>query len=676
MERPAGRHRRNGRHGRPRPAGGANTEVQGARVGGTHGGTPTRADGNMPATNKEQSGDRIHVSGQNAGHARRIHGANRSTRPSGGTRNLGRSRSARMRGPEKRLVHHRASVEESAVIPPIGDAIRIIHLGGVEEVGRNMSLVEYKDDIIIIDLGFQFKEEHAPGIDYILPNTKYLEDRKDKIRAVVVTHGHLDHIGGAPYILGKLGNPKIYARLLTTLMIAKRQEEFPDEPSPNMEVIEKDAVIKISENISLRFFAVTHTIPDAMGVIIDTPYGSVVHTGDLKLDHVNGIPTPEEEVRFKQFEKERVLLLMTDSTNVERPGFSIPESTVNDTIERLVKDLPGRIILGSFASQLERAMKIIEFAEKHGRKVVVEGRSMKANIAVAEAAGYLKHKKDTVIGLEEMGNYPPNKILILATGSQGEEFAALMRIANKAHKHIHLNKDDTVILSSSIVPGNERSVQNLKDRLSRLGAHIVHYQVSDIHSSGHANGDETFWIHKKINPRFFVPVHGYHYMHTVHADIAQKAGTPSANIIIPDNGMIIEIRDKGQKIIALKEKAPSNMVMVDGFSVGDVQHVVLRDRQTLAQDGMFVIVATVDMNTGKLRKSPDIISRGFVYLRESQELLHEARGIVRKTIEETLSGMHPINFDYAKDKVTDNVERFLMQKTAKRPIVIPVILGV
>jgi len=554
--------------------------------------------------------------------------------------------------------------------------VRIIHLGGVEEVGRNMSLVEYKDDIIVIDMGFQFKEDHAPGVDYILPNTKYLEDRKDKIKAVVVTHGHLDHIGGAPYILGKIGNPKVYARLLTTLMIAKRHEEFPGEPKPNMEVVEKDATIKISDNISLRFFAVTHTIPDAMGVIIDTPYGSVVHTGDLKLDHVDGVPTKEEEETFKQFEKENVLLLMMDSTNVERPGFSIPESTVNNTIEKLVKDVPGRIILGSFASQLERAMKIIEFAEKHGRKVVVEGRSMKANIAVAEAAGYLRHKKETVIGLEEMASYPPNKILILATGSQGEEFAALMRIANKTHKHIHLNKEDTVILSSSIVPGNERSVQNLKDRLSRLGAHIVHYQVSDIHSSGHANGDETLWIHKKIRPKFFIPVHGYHYMHTVHADIAQRAGLPRSHIVIPDNSMVIEVQNKGEKIVALKEKAPASMIMVDGFSVGDVQHVVLRDRQTLAQDGMFVVVVTIDTTTGKLRKSPDIISRGFVYLRESQELLHEARNLVKKTVEKDLVGMRPINFDYIKDHVTDELARFLLQKTAKHPIVIPVILGI
>lgn len=578
---------------------------------------------------------------------------------------------------EKNLVKHRISQNKDVVkIPPIGDSIRIIHLGGLEEIGRNMSLVEYKDDIIVIDMGFQFKEEYAPGVDYILPNTKYLEDRKDKIKAVVVTHGHLDHIGGMPYILGKIGNPKIYARLLTTLMISKRQEEFPEEPRPDMQIIENNSVIKISDNITLRFFAVTHTIPDAMGVIIDTPHGSIVHTGDLKLDHVNGIPVPAEEERFKQFDKENVLLLMTDSTNVERPGFSIPESTVNTTIEELIKKVPGRIILGSFASQLERAMKIIEFAERHGRKVIVEGRSMKTNIAVAEMAGYLKHKKDTVIPIGEMNKYPPNKILVLATGSQGEEFAALMRIANKSHKYIHLNEHDTIILSSSIVPGNERSVQNLKDRLSRLGAHIIHYQVSDIHSSGHANGAETLWIHKKIHPKFFIPVHGYHYMHTVHADIAHKAGTPKSNILIADNSMIVEIQDEGKRMVALKEKAPAGRVIVDGFSVGDIQEVVLRDRQMLSQDGMFVVIVVIDLRTGKVRKSPDIISRGFVYLRESQELLRQARFITKKTIENAAKDMHPIDFEILKKRTTDELERFLIQETAKRPMVLPVILGV
>ncbi len=615
-------------------------------------------------------------------------GATRPREDSGGdmrdgrgqTRTPGRGRggrsSHRARQPEKRLVHHRASVEESAVIPPIGDSIRIIPLGGVEEIGRNMTLIEYGNDIVIVDMGFQFKEENTPGIDYILPNTKYLEDRKDKIRAVVITHGHLDHIGGIPYMMGKIGNPPIYSRYLTTLLIRKRQEEFPSEQQLDVRVVEKEDTIVLSDTMKLRFFAVTHTIPDAMGIIIDTPYGSIVHTGDLKLRHDNGVPMKEEEETFNRFKKEKILLLMADSTNVERPGFSIPEEIVNKSLERIIMESKGRIIIGSFSSQLERAMKIIEYGEKSGRKIIVEGRSMKVNLEIAREAGYLKHGDKTIISIEEADKYTPKQLLVLATGSQGEEFAALMRISNKTHKYLRIRPDDTIVLSSSIVPGNERSVQRLKDNLSRQGAHIIHYQVSDVHSSGHANRDETAWILKHVNPRFFIPIHGYHYMLTVHADIARSVGIPSSHIMIPDNSMIFEIRDKGERMVALPGKAPSNVVLVDGFSVGDIQHVVLRDRQTLAQDGMFVVVATIDMNTGRLRKSPDIISRGFVYLRESQELLREARGLVKKTVEQSLTGMHPINFDFVRDKLTDDLSRFLMQKTAKRPIVIPVLLGV
>jgi len=589
----------------------------------------------------------------------------------------GARRKNNARPPEKKLVMHRpSSAKNDDVIPPLADGtIRVIPLGGVEEIGRNMNVIEYGDDIVIVDMGFQFSEEATPGIDYILPNTKYLEDRKDKIRAVVITHGHLDHIGGIPYIMDKIGNPPIYGRTLTNLLIKKRQSEFPDQPAPDLRTVETEEEIKLGKDLKIRFFAVTHTIPDSMGVLIDTPYGSIAHTGDLKVDHVDGVPTKAEEETFGRLEKENILLLMADSTNVERPGFSIPESTVNKNIEDIIKNTKGRIIVGSYASQLERAMKIIEFAEKHGRKVVVDGRSMKTNLAVAKEAGYLKQGDKTVVPPEEMENYSPDKLLILATGSQGEEFAVLMRAANKTHKYLHIRKDDTIVLSSSIVPGNERSVQNLKDRLSRLGAHIVHYQVSDIHSSGHANRDESLWIHRKVGEKFFIPLHGYHYMLRVHADIAVKSGVPRSNVIIPDNSMIIEITDDGKKMEALPQKAPASAIMVDGFSVGDVQHVVLRDRQTLAQDGMFVIVASIDTKTGKLKKSPDIISRGFVYLRESQELLRETRGLVKKTIENTIVGMHPINFDYVKDRVSEDVTKHLLQKTAKRPIVIPVLLG-
>lgn len=559
-------------------------------------------------------------------------------------------------------------------IPELADNIRIINLGGVEEIGKNMSLIEYKDTIVVVDCGFTFTEDSTPGIDYVLPNTKYLEERKHKIKAVFITHGHLDHIGGIPYIMDRIGNPPIYTRQFTALMIKKRQEEFPHLPALDLRIVEKGERLPMGD-LKVSFFAVSHSIPDAMGVIIETPYGDIVNTGDLRLDHLEGEVSEIERDVFEEFKNRNVLLLMTDSTNAENPGFSISERLVEQNIEAIVRDTKGRLIISTFASQVERMLKMIEICEKYQKKVVVEGRSMKTNIEVTKAAGLLKAKPGTLITVEEMGNFAENKIVALVTGAQGEEFAALMRISNKTHKYIRLSPRDTVLMSSSIIPGNEREVQRLKDNISRQGVHIIHYKTSDIHSSGHANSEELAWIHQKIHPRFFMPVHGYHYMHRIHADIAMR-GIPEENIIIPDNGMIIEITDKGQKIRALKENAPKNIIMVDGFSVGDIQEVVIRDRQTLAQDGIFVVVASIDSSNGKLRKSPDIISRGFVYLKESQELLRETRNIVRKTIEDSTAGTNPINFDFVKGNVTDAVERFLFQKTAKRPIVIPVLIGV
>jgi ribonuclease J len=566
---------------------------------------------------------------------------------------------------------------EDTIPNPTEGTIRIIPLGGVEEIGKNMTMIEYGDDIIVIDIGFQFRDENTPGVDYILPNTKYLEARREKVRAVIITHGHLDHIGGIPYVMPRIGNPPIYTRMLTSVLLKKRQEEFPHEKPLDLKIVEKDETVTIGA-LKVRFFSVTHTIPDAMGVIIDTPHGSIVHTGDLKLDHVDGIPTEEEEKEYARAFKDRnVLLLMADSTNVENPGFSIPEKVVHKNIENIIKDTKGRLIIATFASLLERMLKIIEFSEKYGKKVVVEGRSMKTNIEICKHLGLLKPKKDTLITVEEMGSIPPERVVILATGAQGDEFAAMMRMSNKTHKYIRITPRDTILLSSSIVPGNERAVQKLKDNLSRQGAKIIHYKIADVHSSGHANRDETAWIHKKINPKFFMPVHGYHYMLRVHGEIAKEANNmPDANIIIPDNGSVVEIQDAGQKIVKLKERAAAGIVMVDGFSVGDMQDVVIRDRQMLAQDGIFIVFAILNSQTGKLRKSPDIISRGFVYLRESQELLHQARIVIKQSIEDSTRGMNPINVDYIKSNVTDSVSKFLLQKTAKRPMVIPVLLAV
>lgn len=563
-------------------------------------------------------------------------------------------------------------------IPPLKeDSIRVIPLGGVEEIGRNMTLLEFRNEIIVIDMGLQFREDDTPGIDFILPNTKYLEERKDKIRAVFITHGHLDHIGGIPYLINRIGNPPIYTRNLTALMIRKRQEEFPNLPALNIKIVEGEERLRIG-SLLVQVFNVTHTIPDSMGIIIETPYGNIVTPGDFKLDHTDGVVAPKEEEAYRIFEKEKTLLLFGESTNIENPGFSTPEKLVHKTLEDIIRSVKGRLIIGTFASQFERMIKIIQIAETLNKKIVIEGRSMKTNIDIAIAAGLLKPKEQTIISAQDIENYPPDRIIILATGAQGEEFAAMMRMANKSHKLIKIMPRDTVVLSSSIIPGNEKTVEKLKDNIARHGARILHYRTTDlyVHSTGHANRGEIEWLHKKIRPKFFIPIHGNHYRLRLHQELAESLGMPSSHIVVPDNSMIIEIQNKGEKIVALKEKAPDGPVMVDGFAVGDMQEVVLRDRQMLAEDGMFVIIASINSATGKLKKSPDIISRGFVYLRESQELLYQTRIIIKKTTEETTNGMHPINFDYVKSVLTDNVGRFLFQKTAKRPIVIPVLLGV
>ena len=561
------------------------------------------------------------------------------------------------------------------IVPPIGDSIRIIPLGGVEEIGKNMTVIEFGEDIIVVDAGIQFTDDDTPGVDYILPNIKYLEERKDRIRALVITHGHLDHIGGIPYLITRLGNPPIYTREFGALLIQKRQAEFPHLAPLNIRIVEaSDKSIPITPNLKVRFFGLTHSIPDSTGIIIETPYGDIVNTGDVRVENENGVPADKEIEQYKMFKDRNILLFTMDSTGIDKSGFSPSEASILKNIDTIVASAPGRVILATFASQVERIVEFLNTARRYGRKVLIEGRSMKTNVEIIKHLNLVN--TDHLVPIEDIEKYPPNKIMMIATGAQGEEFAALMRMSNKTHKFIRLQRSDTIILSSSVIPGNDRAVEKLKDNLFRHDSKIITYLDSDVHTSGHGKRGELEWVHKQIPYKYFMPVHGSHFRLKMHAELAANLGCPRENIIVPDNGSIIEIQDKGAKFVKLLEKAPSEDMVVEGLSIGDISEVVIRDRKMLAEDGIFVVIALVNTRTGRLKKSPDIIARGFVYLRESQELLSEARGIIKRSIESTTVGMNPINFDYTKNAVTEDVSRFLFQRTAKKPIVIPVILGV
>jgi ribonuclease J len=568
---------------------------------------------------------------------------------------------------------------KTAHIPDVApDVIRIIPLGGVEEIGKNMTAIEIGDDIIVIDAGMFFANGETPGIDYVIPNTRYLEERKHKIRALIVTHGHLDHIGGVPLVLSRIGNPPVYSRNLSVLMMRKRHSEFPHLPAINAITVEKDETITLGK-IKVKFWGVTHTIPDSMGVIIDTPYGWIVNPGDYKLDQVDGIVSDNEEKEYKIFDNNKTLLLMTDSTNIENEGFAMPEIKVHQGIEEILKrEKNNRIFMAAFASHITRLIKIVEIAEQMGKKVVLEGRSMKSNFDIIGQAGLLKIQKGTIIPVDDIDKYPDHKILVLITGAQGEEFGGLNRLAQKSNKKLSLKKGDRVILSASVIPGNERAVEKMKDGLSRQGIKLISYRTPGeeiVHATGHGNKEDVKWLHKKVNEKFFIPIHGNHFRLELHKELVMELGMPEENIIVPDNGSIIEIIDGGTKIVMRKEKAPSSPMIVDGFSIGDEQSVVLRDRQALADAGMFVIIATIDQKTGVLRKSPDIISRGFVYLKESQDLLRHTRILIKKTVEQSYKNGDQTNIDNIKNMVADTVSKYLYQKTAKSPVVIPVILS-
>jgi len=554
-------------------------------------------------------------------------------------------------------------------------SLRIIPLGGLKEVGRNMMLLECGKAILIIDMGLRMPEEAMPGIDYIIPNVEYLKGRGGNILGIIFTHGHFDHIGAFPYLIERLWHPNLrfFAAPLTRGIILKRQEDFPQQPKLEITEVKDGTIVKLGP-FSIEFFRQNHNIPDNLGLFIQTPVGNILHTSDFKFDPqpVNDLPTDFQ--KLKKLGERKILLMMSDSTGADEGDHSLSEKTIEQNLEEIFKKAEGRIIAATFASLINRIQQIISLAEKYQRKVSLEGYSMKTNVEIARLLGYIKTKKGTLVKGKEILDYPDKAQTILCTGAQGEAEAVLMRITNREHPYLKIKKGDTVIFSSSVIPGNERTVQIMKDEILRQGAKVFHYKMMDIHAGGHAQREELKEMLKIMTPKFFLPIHGQYSMLVAHAELAEEVGLPKKNVLVAENGQIINLSPK--KIFIEKEKAPANYVMVDGLGIGDVGEVVLRDRQMLAKDGMFVIVVVVDRQTGKVKGSPDIISRGFVYLRESKELLRETRKRVIGIVDKTTGSGRTVNWAFVKDEIRNKIGRFLYDKTQRRPIILPVVIEV
>jgi len=551
--------------------------------------------------------------------------------------------------------------------------LQIIPLGGLGEVGRNMMLLEYKGKILIIDMGLGFPEEDMPGIDCIIPNIRYLKGKEKNILGVVITHGHYDHIGAIPYLVEKIGNPHFFTSILTRGIISKRQKDFPNSPKLDITTVKNGDRIELGP-FKIEFFRQNHNIPGNLGVFIHAPIGNIVITSDFKFDEnpVNELPTDFK--KLKALGRRDILLLISDSTNAEEPGHSLSEKTIEQNLDEIFKKTKGRIIASTFASLLNRIQQLITLSEKYGRKVCIEGYSIKTNVEIARNLGYLKIKKGALIKAKQLTDYPSSEITVICTGAQGEGRAVLMRIANNEHKFIHLKKEDTIIFSSSAIPGNERTVQVLKDEFYRRGAKVFHYKMMDIHAGGHAHQEELKEMIEIMKPKFFLPAYGQFSMLVTHAEIAQKIGIPQKNIILAENGQVINL--SREKIFIEKKTVPSNYVMVDGLGVGDVGEIVLRDRQMLAEDGMFVIIVVVDRQTGQVKGSPDIISRGFVYLRESKDLLKETRKRVIEIVNRAAGSGGAVNWIYIKDEIRNKIGQFFYTKTQRRPMILPVVIEV
>ncbi|WP_041716815.1 ribonuclease J [Clostridium saccharobutylicum] len=546
----------------------------------------------------------------------------------------------------------------------------MIPLGGLGEIGKNMTAFEYKDEIIVIDCGLAFPDEDLYGIDIVIPDVTYLINNKDKVKGFFITHGHEDHIGGLPYVLKQINVP-IYGAKLTIGLIEGKLEEHKMLRDCTLHVVEVGELIKF-ENFKIEFIRTNHSIPDSCSIALYTPIGTIVHSGDFKVDFT---PIDEQVLdlqRYAQLGKKGVLLLMADSTNALHKGYTMSEKTVGETLENLFEKATGRIIVSTFASNVHRLQQISDCARKNNRKIAFSGRSMENISRVAIDLGYLFIPEGMIISLDEIQNYENNRITIITTGSQGESMAALTRIASSTHRKIQIQKGDMVIISASPIPGNEKAVSNVINDLTQKGANVIYKAIEDIHVSGHACEEELKLMQALLKPKFFIPLHG-EYRHLIaHAKIAQTMGVDKSNIFILDTGDIFELSKNKGEIIG---KAPSGRILIDGMGIGDVGNMVLRDRKNLAEHGMITVVVTIDRRSKIVLGGPDIISRGFVYMRDSEELIREIRGIVLKCVEGCLE-RNITQWAEIKNTIRREVDNFVYMKMKKKPMILPVIVEI
>ncbi|MFC1638983.1 ribonuclease J [Patescibacteria group bacterium] len=599
-----------------------------------------------------------------------------SSRRSGGRRNKSGKGKPTAAGPKQRRPGVSGTVRRAQRLkkaPGGTPKLRIYALGGLEEIGRNCTVFECGNDIVIIDIGLMFPDEGMPGIDYIIPNIASLKGKEKNIRGVIVTHGHMDHVGGIPLTIGRLGWPTIYTAPLTAGIIKKRQEEFGNVSKLKMQMVTDQSIVQLGKHFRFEPFHVNHNIVDAFGAALHTPYGTILYTGDFKFDYTPVGEDPVDLSHIAGFGIKGAMMLMSDSTNATSPGHQVSESQVGREMERIIREHKGRLIIGTFSSLLTRVGLIIETAEKYGRKVAIEGRSMNNNIELAMQMGYMKFKPGTLIKTEQALHMPDDKVLIVCTGAQGERNAVLMRMANNEHRSLKIRKGDGVVFSSSVIPGNERTVQSLKDTLVRQGAKVYHYNNLDVHAGGHAKQEDLKLMLRLTMPKYLMPIHGNRFMLEEHAELGRGVGIDNDNVFVGENGQVVEIDNRGAKLT--REKVTTDYVMVDGLGVGDVSQVVLRDRVQLADEGMFVVIATIEKKTGRLMSSPDIISRGFVYMRESKELIETARQRVKQILKDT-DPKSPAFEDHIKNKIRNEVGSLLFKSTKRRPMVLPVIVEV